>query len=83
MTILKTGKIKTYIFECSECDCVFTANSEEVMEYRSVLGIDYPVMKCPWCKVKIVSGNEITDEDLENLIKKLEEDDDGSSETTS
>ena len=75
MTILKTGKLKTYVFECSECGCVFTATSEEVMEYRYVLGTSYPVMKCPCCKVKVVSGTIITDEELEELIKKLEEDD--------
>ena len=73
MNILKDGKVKTYLYECSECGCVFTADSTEVMEFRSILGIEYPVMKCPWCKVKVISGSEITEEELEEFCKKLEE----------
>ena len=78
MTILKTGEFKTYLFECCECGCIFTADSSEVLGYESVLAIPYPIMNCPWCKKKIVSGKETTEEELEELSKQLdEEDDDG------
>ena len=47
MNILITGELKTYIYKCGECGCVFTGNSEEVLEYTTILGITYPVMMCP------------------------------------
>ena len=71
MIILTTGKLKTYIYECRECGCVFTGNSEEALEYSTVLGITYPVMMCPWCKKKRVTGSPITEEELLELSKKI------------
>ena len=67
MEILKPGKLKNYLFTCGECGCMFTADSSEVLTYNTTMMITYPVMFCPWCKTKQVSGKEITDEELEAL----------------
>lgn len=64
MTILKEGTPKTYIYECDECGCVFTGNSSEIIIWDHVMGIPYPVMYCPCCKVKRVSGDAVTEEQL-------------------
>lgn len=50
MTILKEGTRKIYIYECSECGCVFTGDSSEIDDWSNALGISYPVMHCPCCK---------------------------------
>lgn len=77
MTILKEGAPKTYIYECSECGCVFTGNSSEIdtgdsVMWDSVMGISYPVTYCPCCKVKRVSGDVVTEEQLKDIIEGLE-----------
>lgn len=61
MTILEEGKLKTYIYECSECGCIFTGDSSEIDTWDSVMGISYPVMYCPCCKVKRVTGDVVTE----------------------
>lgn len=73
MEILRTGKFKNYIFECSECGCVFTAVSSEVEYYHTVALITSPYMHCPHCLKKEVSGDEVSDEELEEIKKHLEE----------
>lgn len=72
MEILREGKLKTYIFECSECGCVFLADSSEVDYYHTVVLITSPYMHCPHCHVKEVSGDAVTEKELEEIKKNLE-----------
>lgn len=65
MEILKPGKLKHYLFRCSECGSVFTADSNEVLTYNTTMMITYPVMFCPCCEKKQCSGDEITEDELE------------------
>lgn len=74
MYILKKGTPKTYVFECSECGCVFVANSSEVDGWSSVMGISYPTCFCKCCVKKVVSGTEVTQEEIEAIKKRIEED---------
>lgn len=74
MTILKEGVVKTYIYECSECGCIFTGDSTEIDTWDSVMGVSYPVMYCPCCKVKRVSGDAVTEEQLKDIVESLESD---------
>ena len=39
MTILKEGAVKTYIYECGECGCVFTGDSTEIDTWDNMMGI--------------------------------------------
>ena len=70
MEIIRKGKFKTYLFPCQECGCMFSANSSEVLEYTTILGDTFPVMLCPFCKVKRVLGDEITQQELDDLGKE-------------
>lgn len=72
MTILKEGTMKTYIYECGECGCVFTGDSTEVDTWDNVMGTLFPVMYCPCCKVKRVFGDAATEEQLKDIIEGLE-----------
>lgn len=72
MTILKEGAPKTYIYECGECGCVFTGDSSEVDTWDSVMGITFPVMYCPCCHVWRVTGDAVTEEELKDIVEKLE-----------
>lgn len=74
MTILKEGTPKTYIYECSECGCVFTSDSSEIDTWDSVMGITFPVMYCPCCHVRRVTGDAVTEEQLKDIVEKLESD---------
>lgn len=74
MTILKEGALKTYIYECSVCGCVFTGDSSEIDTWDHVMGIPYPVKYCPCCKVKRVFGDAVTEEQLKDIIHELESD---------
>lgn len=74
MTILKEGVLKTYIYECSECGCVFTGNSSEIDTWDHVMGVPFRVMYCPCCKVKHVSGDAVTEEQLKDIVESLESD---------
>jgi hypothetical protein len=74
MTILKEGTPKTYIYECGECGCIFTGDSSEVDTWDSVMGISFPVMYCPCCHEKRVTGDVVTEEELKDIIEKLESD---------
>ena len=69
MEIIYDGTPKNYIFECPECGCVFVADSSEVDGHKSVMGITYPWKWCPCCGQMDVSGNEVTDEELEDIKK--------------
>lgn len=73
MEILERGTLKTYIFECPECGCIFVANSSEVEYYHTVALITLPYMHCPHCLVREVGGDEVTEEQLEDIKKKLAE----------
>lgn len=73
MEILRPGKFKNYIFECPECGCVFVAKSREIEYYHTVALITSPYMHCPHCLTREVSGDEVTEEELEGIKKRLEE----------
>lgn len=74
MTILKEGTPKTYIYECSECGCIFTGDSSEIDTWDSVMGISFPIMYCPCCNIKRVTGDAVTEEQLKDIIEGLEAD---------
>ena len=73
MEILRRGTVKHYIFECTECGCVFVADSSEVDYYKTVALITLPYVHCPHCLVKEVSGDALNEEQLEEIKKRLEE----------
>lgn len=74
MTILKEGVLNTYIYECIECGCVFTGDSSEADTWDNVMCISYPIMYCPCCKVKRVTGNAVTEEQLKDIVEGLKTD---------
>lgn len=59
MRIIKEGNLKhPIVFECPRCDCIFEADEDEYLLYRSSMKNTRAEILCPHCNTLIIEYPE-------------------------
>jgi CRISPR/Cas system-associated protein Cas10 (large subunit of type III CRISPR-Cas system) len=61
LKVLKRGKAPVMRYECDWCGTEWIASVDEYgVEMDVVMGVSYPRMHCPVCKIRMRPGKEVT-----------------------